>query len=112
LLKVSLVCLKLKFQTKCTIHRTHWNAIPCDNNYNKNSDPDWKLLSPLSWTARTTHNQLENGYGQQTEMELTNGDPVPLIAPPFNQRGNVACAKPEPRAPCSRSCPVTQRTAD
>ncbi len=42
----------------------------------------------------------------------TNGDPVPLIATPFNQRGNVAYAKPEKPAPCSRSSPVTQRTAD
>jgi hypothetical protein len=70
LIKVSLVCWKIKYRTKCTIHRTHWKAIACDNNYNNKSGPDWKLPSPLSWTARTTHNQLENGYGQQTEMEL------------------------------------------
>ena len=109
LIKVSLVCLKIKFRTRCPIHLTHWKAIPCDNNYNNKSGPDWKLPSPCPSYGRPERPAMSTGYGQS---ELTNGDPVPLIAPPFNQRGNVACAKPEPRAPCSRSCPVTQRTAD
>ena len=109
LIKVSLVCLKIKFRTRCPIHLTHWKAIPCDNNYNNKSGPDWKLPSPCpSYGRPDPQCQLENGYGQ---WELTNGR-VPLIAPPFNQRGNVAYAKPEQPAPCSRSSPVTQRTAD
>ena len=107
LIKVSLVCLKLKFQTKCTIHRTHWKAIPCDNKYNNKSGPDWKLPSPCPIYGRPAMST-----GNWLRPMGTNKWPSSADSTAFQSEKNVAYAKPEPRAPCSPSCPVTQRTAD
>ena len=60
LIKVSLVCLKIKFRTRCTNHRTHWKAIPYDN-YNNKSDPDWKLPSPCPSYGRTERPAMSTG---------------------------------------------------
>jgi hypothetical protein len=110
LIKVSLVCLKIKFRTRCPIHRTHWKAIPCDNNYNNKSGPDWKLPSPCPSYGRPERPAMSTG--KWLRPMGTNKWPSSADSTAFQSEKNVAYAKPEPRAPCSPSCPVTQRTAD
>jgi hypothetical protein len=61
LIKVALVRLTLKFRTRCPIHRTHWKAIPCDNNYNNKSGPDWKLPSPCPSYGRPERPAMSTG---------------------------------------------------
>ena len=60
LIKVSLVCLKIKFRTRCTNHR-NWKAIPCDNKYNNKSGPDWKLSSPCPSYGRPERPAMSTG---------------------------------------------------
>ena len=71
LIKVSLVCLKIKFRTRCTNHR-NWKAIPCDNKYNNKSGPDGNCRPHVQVMdgPNNPQCQLEIGFGQ---WELTNG---------------------------------------
>ncbi len=110
LIKISLVCLKIKFWTRCPIHLTYWKAIPCDNNYNNRSGPDWKLSSPYPSYGRPERPAMSTGNWLRPMG--TNKWPSSADSTAFQSEKNVANAKPEPRAPCSPSCPVTQRTAD
>ena len=111
LIKVSVVCLKIKFRTRCPIHLTHWKAIPCDNNYNKKSGPDWKLPSPCPSYGRPEQPAMSTGNWLRP-IGTNKWRPSPADSTAFQSEKYVAYAKPEPRAPCSPSCPVTQRTAD
>ena len=112
LIKVSLVCLTIKFRKRCPIHRTYWKAIPCDNNYNNKSGTDWKLPSPSCPSyGRPKRPAMSNGKWLRP-MGTNKRRPSSADSTAFQSETNVAYAKPEPRAPYSRSCPVAQRTAD